>query len=206
MLDPRVGEFFEDVIVNTTFETYEQYTRWSGVGRHQLDGSGCLQADKTQPDRGGTDNHPCVLFYMKAEYPLRGKSLLLRQMLVMPALQKRMFPEALTDCAMSTGDEEDMAQAENLMGRNHISVGLLGISHVRPTHQHSQKGVEEGRLFAELWSLYMHGNKVIFQGRMGSVDSVVHDMEGGFCTMVVQKDVSGVQYGHLCILGITNLV
>ena len=65
-----------------------------------------------------------------------------------------------------------MGQPVDLMGRCHIIRGLLGISHVRQVW----KGVEDGRLFAVMWALWLRCNEVIFQGRMVLVDEVVHNV------------------------------
>ena len=44
--------------------------------------------------------------------------------------------------------------------------------------------MEEVSLFAVLWALWLHGNKVLFKRRVASVDNIVHNAEG-FVSIVV---------------------
>ena len=90
------------------------------VGRHLLDGLGCLCADQIQSTRGGTGGHSHKLIHEEAKGPLEDMDfccLLFRWQLVTCALKKRMFPEALA---------EGWRRMFSTICRVHISLGNMG--------------------------------------------------------------------------------
>ena len=127
----------------------------------------------------------------KRRLPLKIKVfawLLARRRLMIRALRQQMVPNSPVECPLCAGAVEDcshlffacpLAQAV----WQAASVGRLRVSLEEAFWRSLSDGpfcreTEWQTIFATLWSLWAHRNKVIFRGRTPSIDAIQHDARG----------------------------
>ena len=143
----------------------------------------------------GTPNSAMVLkccrLIWKSRIPLKIKIfgwLLLRKRLMTRSLRQRFCPGTLTECPLCADVNEDCShlffecQYAQATWRA-ASTSNLDLSTAESFWSSIARGpfrcaAEWHTIFANLWAIWLHRNKVVFRGRSLSVNAIQHDAQG----------------------------